>query len=115
MNFIIKILLTALAALLISKRQIISGVFVKDYESALIAAIVLGLLNTFVKPIMQLLTFPITLLTLGLWLLVINVIVVFLASRIVNGFSVNGFVPALFFSFAMSIVSMILGAIFDKD
>ena len=113
MNFIIKLLLTAAAAWFISKKQIITGVYVKDYEAALWAAVVLGLLNTFVKPILQLLTFPITFLTLGLWLLVLNVIIIFVASRLVDGFSVNGFLPALLFSFAMSVVSMVLGAILD--
>ena len=113
MNFIIKLLLTAAAAWFISKKQIITGVYVKDYEAAIWAAVVLGLLNTFVKPVLQLLTLPITFLTLGLWLLVLNVIIIFVASRLVDGFSVNGFLPALLFSFAMSVVSMVLGAILD--
>jgi putative membrane protein len=113
MNFIIRLLLTAVAALLIGKMNIIDGIIVKNYEAALKAAIVLALLNTFLKPVLQLLTFPITLLTLGLWLIVLNVIIVYAAAQLVQGFAVTGFIPALFFSLAMSVVSWILNAIFD--
>lgn len=111
MNFIFKLLLTAVAVVLCSR--LIPGVRVSDFTTAIIVAVVLALLNTFLKPILVFLTFPITVITLGLFYLVINVIIIYLAARLVDGFSVASFLSALLFSFGISIVSSILGAIFD--
>jgi putative membrane protein len=74
----------------------------------LIVAVVLGLLNSFVKPIFIILTIPITIFTLGLFLLVINVIIVKLAASLVAGFAVDGWIPALLFSLVVSIVSSLI-------
>ena len=111
MNFLIKLVLMAVAVM--AGANFIPGVHVSGFKSALIAAVVLALLNTFVKPILQVLTIPVTILTLGLFLLVINVIIIYLAARLVDGFSVNGFIPALIFSIVLSIASSILNGIFD--
>ena len=74
---------------------------------ALVAAVVLGALNLFIRPIIFLLTLPITLLTLGLFSIVINAFLVMLASYIVPGFSVPGFLAALFFALALAIVNWV--------
>ena len=111
-NYIIKLLLTA-AAVWFGSNQI-KGISVNNYTTALLVALTLGLLNTFVKPILQLLSFPITLLTLGLFLLVINVGIIYLASYFISGFKVEGFLPPLIFSFGLSIVTCLLGWFFDK-
>ena len=110
-NFIIKLLLTS--AVVYFGASYIQGVSVNNYTTAIIVAVVLGLLNTFVKPILKILSFPITLLTLGLFLLVINVIIIYMADFFIPGFAVSGFLPPLIFSFVLSIVGSVLGMIFD--
>lgn len=110
-NFIIKLLLTS--AVVYFGASYIQGVSVNNYTTAIIVAVVLGLLNTFVKPILKILSFPITLLTLGLFLLVINVVIIYMADYFISGFSVSGFIPPLIFSFVLSIVGSVLGMIFD--
>lgn len=115
MNFLIRLALTAGAVLLIGQNQWIEGVHISNFKTAIFVAVALGLLNTFIKPILKILTFPITLLTLGLWLLVLNIMIVYAADRLVNGFSVDGPMPALLFSFAMSVVAWLLNALFSGD
>ncbi len=110
-NYLIKLLLTAAAVWF--GASYIQGISVNNYTTALIVALVLSLLNTFVKPILKILSFPITIITLGLFLLVINVAIIYLASYFIEGFKVNGFLPPLIFSFGLSIISGILGMIFD--
>lgn len=110
-NFIIKLLLTS--AVVYFGASYIQGVSVDNYTTAIIVAVVLGLLNTFVKPILKILSFPITLLTLGLFLLVINVVIIYMAAYFITGFAVSGFIPPLIFSFILSIVGCVLGMIFD--
>lgn len=87
---------------------IVPGVVV-TVSGALIAAVVLGALNLFVRPILAILTLPITILTLGLFSLVINAALVMLASYVVPGFSVAGFWTALLFALALSVVSWVFG------
>jgi putative membrane protein len=79
------------------------GVVVDEFSTALIVAIVLGLLNFFVKPILVLFTLPVTVFTLGLFLLVINAIIILMCDHFVDGFDVNGFWTALFFSIILSL------------
>lgn len=74
---------------------------------ALVAAVVLGALNLFVRPILVILTLPINILTLGLFSLVINALLVMLASAVVPGFLVFGFWPAFFFALALSIINWV--------
>ena len=79
-----------------------------SFTTAILVALVLGLLNTLVKPLLLILTLPITILTLGLFTVVIDIFVVLLASSIVPGFEVDGFINALLFSFVSAILSSIL-------
>ena len=81
---------------------------VDSVTSALVAAFLLGIVNVIVRPILVFLTLPLTILTLGLFLLVINGLMLWLVSAVVNGFYVNGFWGALFGSILISIVSWIL-------
>ena len=107
---IIKILLYALAAMIAA--AIIPGVVIKNFGAAIVTAIVLGLLNYYLRPFMVALTLPINYLTLGLFSLVINVIIIYIASSIVKGFYVSGFLPALIFSFVLAFVTFILNRLF---
>lgn len=110
MGFIVKILITGIAALLAA--YILPGVQIAGFGSALILAVVLALLNAVVRPILVILTIPVTVLTLGLFLLVINAIIILLAGYLVPGFSVDGFLWALAFSLVLSLIVAILDAIF---
>ncbi|MCH8554751.1 MAG: phage holin family protein [Schleiferiaceae bacterium] len=84
------------------------GVHVDDFTTALIVSIIMGLLNVTIKPLLILLTLPITLLTFGFFLLVINAVMIFLVAGWVDGFAVDGFWWAVFFSILLSIVNSIL-------
>lgn len=106
MNFIIRILITALAAL--AAAYFLNGVHMDGFGKALIVAVVLALLNTFLKPILVALTIPVTILTLGLFLLVINAFIVKLADYLIDGFAVEGWITALLFSLVVSVVSFLL-------
>jgi putative membrane protein len=101
MNWIVRFFLTGLAVVLAA--YLLPGVSVEDYWTALIVAAVLGLVNIFVKPILVVLTIPITFITLGLFLLAINALMILLADYFVDGFSVNGFWWALLFSLILSL------------
>jgi putative membrane protein len=78
-------------------------------------AVVLAFLNTIVKPILTLLTIPITMLTLGLFLLVINALIIIFADKLVNGFQVDGFFWALIFSLALSLFTGVLNMLFGVN
>lgn len=71
---------------------------------ALVLAVVLALINMFIKPVLLILTLPINILTLGLFSLIINALLIMFAAKIVDGFAVNGFVPALIFAIVLSLV-----------
>lgn len=111
MGLIIRLLISTLAILVAA--NIIPGVSVNSTMTAVIVAVVLGILNTFLKPILQILALPITILTLGLFYFVINVLIIYLTSYLVDGFDVSGFFAALLFSFVISIISAILGMFLD--
>lgn len=89
MTLLLVWILNAVALLVVA--YILPGITVASFGSALIAALVLGLLNTLVKPVLVLLTLPITIVTLGLFLLVLNALVFWFAGSILKGFQVNGF------------------------
>ncbi len=89
----------------------LSGIKVDDYFSALKVAIALAFLNAIVKPILTVLTIPITVFTLGFFLLAINAIIILFAEKLVSGFYVDGFLSALLFSFILSIITGILNAV----
>lgn len=101
MNWILRLLLNGVAVVLTA--YLLPGVDVIDYWTALIVAIVLAIANVIVKPVLIVLTIPITIVTLGLFLLVINAIIILLADYMVDGFTVNGFWWALLFSLILSI------------
>lgn len=106
MKTLLRILLTALAVLAIA--YLLDGVAVESYVAAILVALVLGLLRLIVKPILVILTLPVTIITLGLFLFVINALMVLLASEIVPGFSVSGFWIALLFSLLLSLFQSVL-------
>lgn len=97
---ILKVFFTAFVTMLLS--YFLPGIYVESAESALIVAIVLGLLRIFIKPVLILLTLPVTVFTLGLFLLVINAIIILIADNLVKGFDVSGFWYALLFSMLLS-------------
>lgn len=103
----------SVAAVLIAA-YFLPGVVVAGIWSALIVALVLGLLNLTIKPLLVLLTLPINIITLGLFTFVINAIMVLLTSSIVRGFSVGGFLNALLFSLLLTIIQEILEMILKK-
>jgi putative membrane protein len=110
MGFIIKVLVTALAVWVAA--YFLPGVHLQnDAKTIVIVALVLALLNAIVKPILIILTIPVTIITLGLFLLVINALMVVWTSKLVDGFKVDGWLTALFFSFIVSFVSSILHSI----
>ncbi len=113
MKLLIRIIITSVLVLLIS--HFMTGVHVAGFVTALLVAVVLGLLNIFIKPIFVLLTLPFTIVTLGLFLLVINAVIILLCTNIVGGFSVDTFWTALFFSVVLSFSQSILFAIVGKD
>lgn len=106
MNFILKVLITGLIAYLLP--NILPGVKVADIKTAALFALVLALLNAIVKPILVILTIPVTLVTLGLFLLVINAFMVLIAANFFKGVEVNGFWWALIFSILLSLGSSVL-------
>jgi len=101
MKIFLKILLTAFAVVILS--NILPGIMVSDYMTAILVAITIALLNMFVRPLLIVFTLPVTILTLGLFLVVINAIIILFAGKLVSGFEVNGFFTALFFSVLLSI------------
>lgn len=106
MKLILKILITSGLVLLIS--EFMSGIQIDGFVTALCVAIVLGLLNIFIKPLFVLLTLPFTILTLGLFLLVINAIIILICDNIVGGFNVASFWTAILFSIILSISQSII-------
>lgn len=106
MTFILRILVTAVVVVFLSK--FLPGVAVAGYLTAIIVALVLALLNLIVKPILILFTLPVTIVTFGLFLIVINAIIILLADAFVEGFDVNGFWIAVLFSLLLSIIQSLL-------
>ena len=106
MTLLLVWILNAVALLVVA--YILPGISVASFGSALIAALVLGLLNAIVKPILTILTLPITIVTLGLFLLVLNALVFWFAGSVLKGFSVNGFWWAMIGAIIYSLVSGLL-------
>jgi putative membrane protein len=112
MKLVVRWLLLAAALLLVA--YLYPGVSVRSFGSAMIAAFVLGLLNTVVRPLLVLLTLPVTLLTLGLFLFVINALMFWAAASVLDGFAVNGFVAALIGSLIYSVLGMVIDAAVER-
>ncbi len=106
MKFIMRIIVTSIIAFGLS--YILTGVHIDSFWAAIIFAIVLAVLNAIVKPILILLTLPLTLFTFGLFLFVINAAIILLTAEFVKGFRVDGFWWALLFSLLLSIITSVL-------
>jgi len=113
MNYILKIILSAVAVFLLA--NLLPGISIENYLVAILVAIVLGFLNTLVKPLLILFTIPLTILTLGLFLLVINAAIILLAGYFIDGFQVSGLLTALIFSILLSITQSILYKLLQED
>lgn len=114
MSFLIKVLAIAVAAYFAA--WLLPGVDIASVQTAVIVALVFAFLNAIVKPILIILTIPITILTLGLFLLIINIIIVKITDSLIDGFTVKDWVSALLFSLIVSFVSSVLNKIVsDKD
>ena len=117
MKLILRWLLLAAALLLVA--HLYPGVSVASFGAAMVAALVLGLLNTLVRPLLVLLTLPVTLVTLGLFLFVINALMFWAAAGVLDGFHVNGFMAALLGSLIYSALGLViesaLGGLFTKQ
>jgi putative membrane protein len=107
MHLLLKIIITSISAVIAA--YILPGVELAGFTTAIVVAFVLAILNSFLKPILIILTIPITVFTFGLFLLVINASMIMLASRFIKGFYVDGFWYALLFSIILSIISSLLG------
>ncbi|HEY9675950.1 MAG TPA: phage holin family protein [Waterburya sp.] len=110
--FLLTWLITAVS--LIITANLVSGFVVKSFVAALIAAVIIGLVNAIIRPILVLLTLPITIVTLGLFLFVINAITIWIAGAITPGFHVYGFLPALIGSIVLTIVASVLNFVVDR-
>ena len=112
MNLIVKWLLSAAALLAVA--HFYSGVEVKTFTSALIAAFVIGLMNTFIRPVLVVLTLPVTVLTLGLFMFVINALMFWAAAGLLDGFHVNGFAAALIGSVLYSLMGIVIESALER-
>lgn len=105
LSLIAQLLLSALTLLFVA--YLVPGIDIDSIYIALIAAVVLGVLNMLVKPILVILTLPITIVTLGLFIFVINALMFLFAASFIEGFSVDGFIPALVGSLLVSVISLV--------
>ena len=112
MKLLARWLLLAAALLLVA--HIYPGVVVTSFGSALIAALVLGLLNALLRPILVLLTLPVTVLTLGLFLFVINALMFYFAAQLLEGLNVTGFVAALIGSLLYSLCGLVIDVALER-
>ncbi|WP_405378708.1 phage holin family protein [Nonlabens sp. Asnod3-A02] len=113
MRFIIKLLITA--ALVMGLAEILPGIGITNYVSAILVALTLSILNFIVKPILVILTLPITIVTLGIFLLFINVIIIYLADWFVSGFTVTSVFWAFIFSLLLAAARSFLFKLLDKE
>ncbi|MEO9953312.1 phage holin family protein [Nonlabens sp.] len=113
MRFIIKLLITA--ALVMGLAELLPGIGITNYVSAILVALTLSILNFIVKPILVILTLPITIVTLGIFLLFINVIIIYLADWFVGGFTVTSVFWAFIFSLLLAAARSFLFKLLDKE
>ncbi|MEO5646799.1 MAG: phage holin family protein [Chitinophagaceae bacterium] len=112
MSFLLRLLVTAAVAFGLA--ELLPGVKVDTYWTALIFALILAILNFIVKPILVILTLPVTILTLGLFLFIINAIVVLLAARFVKGISITNIWWAVIFALLLSLITSVIMKVLDK-
>jgi putative membrane protein len=106
MKFIIRIVMTGAVAMVLA--EIIPGISIDSFWTSIIVALVLAVLNALIKPLLVLLTLPITIVTLGLFLFVINALIILLAGEFVYGFRVEGFWAALLFGLLLSFITSLM-------
>lgn len=109
MRFLLKLLVSSLAVFFGAK--ILPGVYLDGFPTAILVALLVGFLNAFLRPILIILTIPITLVTFGLFLLVINAAIILLANYALTGFTVDSFYIAVLFSIIVSVITWLLEAI----
>jgi putative membrane protein len=109
MNILVRLIISTLSVF--GGAYLLPGVHIKNFTTAIAVAVVLALLNAFVKPILIMLTIPVTIITLGLFLLVINAAMILLCSKLVNGFSVDGWLYAMLYSMLISVISGTLSSL----
>lgn len=112
LKLIAKWLLSASALLLVA--YVYTGVEVRSFGAAMLAALVIGLLNTVVRPVLVVLTLPVTVLTLGLFLFVINALVFWAAAGVLDGFQVRGFIGALIGSLFYTVLGVIIESALER-
>lgn len=113
MNLLLRLLVTAVVAYLLG--QVLPGIHFDGFNGAIIFAIVLGILNLIVTPILKILGLPLTILTLGLFSLVINALVILIADYFIDSMNVDGFLWAFIFSIALSLITSLLNGIFTSN
>lgn len=106
MSLVVNWVISGLAIVITA--YLLPGVTLAGFKAALLAALVLGLINAFIKPVLSLLTLPLTILTLGLFSLVLNALLIMLATKLVPGFQVHGFLWAVAFSLVLTLVNWVL-------
>jgi len=111
-SFLIKIFLGGISVLI--AEFLLPGVHIEDFMTGFLLAAVIILINVTIKPILILLTLPLTLITFGLFLLVINALMILLADRFIDGFSVDGFWWAILFAIVLSIINSLFGNRMDS-
>jgi len=109
MRFLVKLLVSSLAVFF--GAWILPGVYLSGFPTAILVALIMGFLNAFLKPILVILTIPITLITFGLFLLVINAGIILLVDSALDGFTIDSFFTAVLFSIIVSVITWILEAI----
>jgi putative membrane protein len=112
MKLLVKWLLSAVALLAVA--NLYSGVVVQSFSAALVAALVIGLLNTLVRPVLIVLTLPVTVLTLGLFLFVINALMFYWAAALMDGFQVRGFSAALVGSLLYTLIGLVINSALER-
>jgi putative membrane protein len=110
MQIIVHVLVTAV--LLFVLGRVVDGIEVRDGKAALFGAIMLGFANALVRPILVFLTLPVTILTLGLFLLVVNALMLMLAAALVKGFEIEGFGTALWGAVGLAVLNFLVGVLF---
>ena len=113
MRFLLRVFFSAIAVMLTS--YLLPGIHVDNFLTSILVAVVLALLNAVVRPVLLFLSIPATILTMGLFIFVVNALIVMLASEIVPGFGVEGFWWALLFSVIVALISSILNNLIKKD
>jgi putative membrane protein len=113
LKYIIKLIVSTIAVF--ATAYLLPGVSVDSFVTALLVAAILGLMNSFLRPLLVILTIPVTVFTFGLFILFINAGLVILTSRIIDGFHVSGFWPAFFFSIVLSVITSIMEGLDRKS